>query len=223
MQPSPIRASFDDAFDKTFAAHGVDRRHPVPAPPAAPRDEITHHPSVARPRDAAKRVAAETHAVAREAAALALRRGEAASTTLHLVARLLAGDETVARCRGAEVSGGGSTLKAAEKRFEARVAARAGRYHQDASRGLWGGSRHRRGGADIPRPKRARTKMDGREDGLTGWCGPTGFAGRIAAPPRERDADIPTRRADEDRRPELTGWCGRFPRRSRSAPPPRRS
>jgi len=37
---------------------------------------------------------------------------------------------------------------------------------------------------DIPRAIRKRTKTDDQEDELAGWCGPTVFAGRIAATPR---------------------------------------
>ena len=52
--------------------------------------------------------------------------------------------------------------------------------------------------ADVPRGDRTKA-TDDREEDLAGCCGPTVFAGRIAATPRGRDVDLP-KGADRRRR-----------------------
>ena len=93
-----------------------------------------------------------------------------------------------------------------------------------------GGSRRRRGALPgYSEGGRRSTAVDKREAELAGWCGPTVFAGRIAAPPRGASRKFRGRTTIDGRptmeREELAGWpkqkgtarSAEYPRRSRGA------
>ena len=98
----------------------------VPPPPPSTNNErptLQRRPSL--DGGAARQAAQDVAAVEETAERIAEARGYASTTeTLQLVSRLLAQDETICRCRGSEVSGGGTTRQGANERFRIRVESR---------------------------------------------------------------------------------------------------
>ena len=96
---------------------------PPPPPSTNERPPLQRRPSL--DGGAARQAAADVAAVEATAERIATERGYASTTdTLRLVSRLLAQDETICRCRGSEVSGGGTTRQGANERFKIRVESR---------------------------------------------------------------------------------------------------
>ena len=96
---------------------------PPPPPSTNERPTLQRRPSL--DGGAARQAAADVAAVEATAERIAQERGYASTTdTLRLVSRLLAQDETICRCRGSEVSGGGTTRQGANERFRIRVESR---------------------------------------------------------------------------------------------------
>ena len=97
----------------------------VPPPPQTTKDRPTLQRRPSLDGGAARRAAQDVAAVEATAERIARERGYASTTdTLRLVSRLLAQDETICRCRGSEVSGGGTTRQGANERFRIRVESR---------------------------------------------------------------------------------------------------
>ena len=115
------------ALEAVLAQSPTDKT-PVVPPPPPPSTSNDRPPLQRRPSldgGAARQAAADVAAVEATAERIAQERGYASTTdTLRLVSRLLAQDETICRCRGSEVSGGGTTRQGANERFRVRVESR---------------------------------------------------------------------------------------------------
>ena len=114
------------ALDAVLAQSPTDKTLEVPPPPppaTSERPTLQRRPSL--DGGAARQAAQDVAAVEETAERIAQERGYASTTvTLRLVSRLLAQDETICRCRGSEVSGGGTTRQGANERFRIRVESR---------------------------------------------------------------------------------------------------
>ena len=112
------------ALEQVLAQTSTDKVVvPPPPPPTKERPTLQRRPSL--DGGAARRAAQDVAAVEATAERIARERGDASTTdTLRLVSRLLAQDETICRCRGSEVSGGGTTSQGADDRFRIRVESR---------------------------------------------------------------------------------------------------
>ena len=112
------------ALDAVLAQTSTDKVV-VPPPPPATKERPTLQRRPSLDGGAARRAAQDVAAVETTAERIAEERGYASTTaTLRLVSRLLAQDETICRCRGSEVSGGGTTRQGANERFRIRVESR---------------------------------------------------------------------------------------------------
>ena len=113
------------ALAEVLAQSPTDNSVKPPPPPQTTKESppLQRRPSL--DGGAARRAAQDVAAVEATAARIAEERGDGSTTaTLRLVSRLLAQDETICRCRGSEVSGGGTTRQGADERFRIRVESR---------------------------------------------------------------------------------------------------
>ena len=113
------------ALDAVLAQSPTDKVVVPPPPPSTSNERPTLQRRPSLDGGAARRAAQDVAAVETTAERIAQERGYASTTaTLRLVSRLLAQDETICRCRGSEVSGGGTTRQGANERFRIRVESR---------------------------------------------------------------------------------------------------